>query len=147
MFIKTLLMLKKWEEKYDSLHVKKYWKNDNGLEKWFTNQLEESGFVCIGTGETAYVYKHPEENCVIKYCQKGGNQINFFAQFREYDKPFALPYLLTSLDGFCAIQKFVDCSREGQRKAMKLINKTHPFNKNIKNMGMDGSKPVIIDVD
>ena len=147
----SLKMLLAWEQKFKETNIEKYWWTEAGrrLENWFINLLEEYGFKFIGNGSCAYVYKHPDENVVLKICYADGDQIRYWKNYciSELNKPFFLDYLHRSEDEYCAIQKFVDCSKEAQTKAMAIINKTNPFNKHYRNMGIDGDNAVIIDHD
>jgi len=140
--------LKFWEEKYDDLIKNGYGKNEESVEldESFREYLENNGFINIGAGCCVRVHKHPNDDVVIKNNMAYGEFAHTFESIvSDYDKPWFLEYLVVSKDFYCAIQKYVDCSKEARRKAGREINKANPTNCNYSNMGLKDGEPVIID--
>lgn len=137
--MRTHEMLKKWEDKFQELKISNYWYEGEELLEWFKDFLCQNGFKFLDSGCCAIVYKHPDENLVIKVCRLDDLKESFYNE--PANKNF-LPYLEISKDEFCAIQKYVNCSPSARKRAKETFGDLD----HVGNYGMDDDKPVLVDL-
>lgn len=138
---------------YDSWIIKNmpnfyddYWNENLDQYELFKNNLINS-VKYVSNGTCCSVYRL--ENYVLKLHTPYCNKINLLCNptkdndlgIDESARESFLFYDFISESGYAAVQKFVDCSIEAQNKACSILGKVNC----IRNFGMNGDTPVIID--